>query len=282
MPETYRRNNANREFESILHGEYEYEYNPEAEWSDYWAKAKSYASPLFNWLSGFSSKPVTSASSTTYVPPARPVQTSTATQPVGISLPPMLQSILKAMARKNYVVYQEPYKLNIVGVRSKSTTPNSFDDTINVFYKDDAGNWIFKSYPATTDPGSSYLNTPLNQKGTAILKPGQYVNSHKIGLHRNQYTALVQQRPVTVMRDANRDNVLDFTSGKEDTGLFGINLHRASQTGTTKTVGKYSAGCQVFSNINDFNEFLQMCEKHRGKYGNNFTYTLLIENDLSG
>jgi len=53
MCETCRRNNINPEFESIFHGEYE--YNPEMEWSDYWAKAKSYANPLFNWLSGFSS-----------------------------------------------------------------------------------------------------------------------------------------------------------------------------------------------------------------------------------
>ena len=284
MCENCRKSNINPQYESVFHNEYAYEYSPETEWSDYYAKAKSYVSPFFNWISGFTSGSAPATSGGAYVQQNnRPAQTMTPSpQTAGVIINQLLQNILRVMARKNYIISQEPFKLNIVGIRSKNNTPNSFDDTINIFYKDNTGTWIFKSYPATTDPGSPYLNAPINIKGTAILKPGQYINSHKIGLHRNEYKALVQQRPVIVMRDANKNNVLDFTSGKEDTRLFGINIHRASQTGTSKTVGKYSAGCQVFSNINDFNEFLQMCEKHKGLHGNNFTYTLLIENDLNG
>jgi hypothetical protein len=189
----------------------------------------------------------------------------------------MLNELLNTLAQQGYRIGTQPFELNIVGIRSKSTIPNRFDDTINLFYKTSEGKWQFYSFAATTDPGTYWLKNPLSPQGTAILKQGQYINSHKIGLHRGKYLALVQQRPLTVIRDYDRDGVLDFTNGKEQTGLFGINIHHASVNGTTKTVDKYSAGCQVFANINDFNLFMQLAQWHKQLHGNNFTYTLLDE-----
>lgn len=189
----------------------------------------------------------------------------------------MIQAALKT---KSYTIYTRPYELNIVGIRADSTKANSFDDTINVFYKTNDNNWQFHRFPATTDPGTYWLENPMNPQGTAILKQGQYIGSHTIGMHRGKYLALVQQRPITVIRDYDRNAVLDFMNGKEDTGIFGVNIHHASQNGTTKTVDKYSAGCQVFANINDFTVFMQMAERHKGLYGNNFTYTLIDERAL--
>lgn len=210
---------------------------------------------------------------------------STPTSPVALPLVQgsgklTLQNILNAMNRKGYVVYQEPYRLNIVGVRVSNAVPDKFDDSINVFYKDSNGNWKFTSYIATTDPGKKYLNTPINPNGTAILKPGQYINSHKLGLHRGEYTALVQQGKLTVIRDTNKDSTLDFNSSKEETGYFGINVHHATDTGISQTVGGWSAGCQVFAGASDFAGFIALCKQHSSKYGNNFTYTLLLESDL--
>ena len=40
------------------------------------------------------------------------------------------------MRKNDYVIYDEPYKLNIVGVRNAQTQPNKFDDSIFVFFKD--------------------------------------------------------------------------------------------------------------------------------------------------
>ncbi len=120
----------------------------------------------------------------------------------------------------------------------------------------------------------------MSPQGTAILKHGQYMNSHKIGLHRGKYLALVQQRPLTVIRDYDRNAALDFMNGKEQTGIYGINIHHASVNGTTKSVNKYSAGCQVFANINDFNLFMQLAERHKQQYGNNFSYTLIDQRAL--
>jgi hypothetical protein len=115
----------------------------------------------------------------------------------------------------------------------------------------------------------------MQEQGTAILAEGQYKNAYAIGLHRGQYEALIQVKPITIMRDYDRNAVLDFNNGKKESGLYGINIHRANSTGTTKTVDKYSAGCQVFENASDFNVFLKLCEKHRSLYGNQFSYTLI-------
>jgi hypothetical protein len=57
--------------------------------------------------------------------------------------------------------------------------------------------------------------------------------------------------------------------------LYGIDIHRANKTGTTKTVDKNSAGCQVFESADDFDLFLKLCQKHKSLYGNRFTYSLI-------
>lgn len=188
-----------------------------------------------------------------------------------------IRGILHLLRSKGYRIFERPYELNIVGVRNHSTVPNKFDDKIYVVWKTDKGAWEGKSFNATTDPGTFWLNNPENPQGTAVLKEGQYIDSHQLGLHRNDYTALVQRKPVTVIRQYDRKAYLDFYNGKEETGVFGINIHRAGSIGTTKVVDKYSAGCQVFENADDFAQFIALAEKHKGLYGNSFTYTLVDE-----
>lgn len=188
-----------------------------------------------------------------------------------------IRAILRAMKVKGYHISERPYELNIVGIRNPSTIPNKFDDRILVFYKTDQGAWEGKSFNATTDPGTFWLNNPMEPQGTAVMKEGQYKDAYQIGLHQGKYTALVQRKPVSIVRNYQRNALLDFYNGKEDTGMFGINIHRANATGTTKVVDKYSAGCQVFENAEEFAKFLEMAEKHKNLYGNSFTYTLIDE-----
>lgn len=192
----------------------------------------------------------------------------------------MLEMIQATLLQKGFKTFSRPFELNIVGIRSNSTKPNSFDDTLNIYYKTSDGKWQFHQFAATTDPGTYWLMNPMNPQGTAIVKHGQYINSHRIGMHRGKYLALVQQRPLTIIRDYDRNATLDFMNGKEETGIFGINIHHASVNGTTRTVDKYSAGCQVFANINDFTLFMQLAERHKQLYGNEFTYTLIDERAL--
>jgi hypothetical protein len=188
----------------------------------------------------------------------------------------MLLTKLKGILRsKRYAFYTRPNELNIIGIRSKSTIPHRFDDEIHVFYNVAPLKWNYHIYKATTDPGTFWLRNPMQAQGTAILAQGQYKGAYKIGLHQGKYKALVEAKPITVIRDYDRNAVLDFKNGTPTKGMFGINIHRASLIGTTKQVDKYSAGCQVFANSNEFNEFMELCEKHSGLYGNSFTYTLI-------
>lgn len=187
----------------------------------------------------------------------------------------MLSRLKSIIAQNNYLLYTQPYELNIVGVRAPSVIPNRFDDEMHVFYKTGPISWDYHVFNITTDPGTYWLANPMMEQGTAILAQGQYKNAYTIGLHKGEYTALVQAAPVTVIRDYNRNAVLDFMNGTRHSGNFGINIHRASLNGITKYVDRYSAGCQVFENIADFNVFMGLCQQHRNRYGNKFTYTLI-------
>lgn len=193
----------------------------------------------------------------------------------------MLAAIINTLRFKTYETYSRPYELNIVGIRADSTVPNQFDDEIHIFFKNNSNQWIHYIFPATTDPGTYWLKNPMSPQGTAILMQGQYKDAYQVGLHRGKYYALVQKKPVTVLRDYDRNSVLDFWNGKKDTGMFGINIHRASENGTTKTVDNYSAGCQVFASVTDFTLFMQLCEKHQQLYGNSFSYTLIDKRAIS-
>lgn len=181
----------------------------------------------------------------------------------------------EALTQRGYKIGTRPFELNIIGIRANTAESNAFDDSIHVLFTDSTGKRVAYSWMATTDPGTHWLKAPLNDEGTAILKPGQYLHSHALGMHRGVYLALVQVNPVTVLRDNNRNNLLHFDAPKEETGLFGINIHRAQAVGTTKVIDSYSAGCQVFANAEDFGIFLQLAERHKALYGNSFTYTLL-------
>ena len=187
----------------------------------------------------------------------------------------MIARIKSILRHKGYELYSRPFELNIIGIRSKATRSNRFDDEIHLFYKDTTGKWMYNIYKATTDPGTYWLENPSQPQGTAIMAQGQYRNAYEIGLHNGQYKALLQKAPVNIIRDYDRNAILDFLNGKKEKGVFGINIHRAMQKGSTKSIDRFSAGCQVFENAEDFSEFMRLCERHRSLYGNSFTYGLI-------
>ena len=188
----------------------------------------------------------------------------------------MLSRIKSILRQRKYRLFIRPYELNIVGIRSKNSISNRFDDELHIFYKTTAGIWNYHIYKATTDPGTYWLNNPASPQGTAVLAQGQYADAYKIDLHQGKYLALCQRlKPVTIIRDYDRNDFADFMNGTKVSGMFGINIHRANSVGRTKNIDKYSSGCQVFENENDFEEFMQFCDRHQKLYKNVFTYTLL-------
>ncbi|MBP2831263.1 hypothetical protein J8281_03600 [Aquimarina sp. U1-2] len=188
----------------------------------------------------------------------------------------MLNKTINILRSKGYKLYDRPYELNIVAYRSRFVRSNRFDDEIHVFYKNELGKWIYHIFPATTDPGQYWLDNPMDPQGTSFLKKGQYQDAYEIGYHRGIYEALVQTKEVTVIRDYDRKGLFKwFESGIEDTGTFGINIHRARKTGNTKSVDHFSAGCLVFANAEDFELFMKLARSHQQRYGNRFTVTLV-------
>ena len=192
-----------------------------------------------------------------------------------------LQEIQMVLQQKGYLFFDDhlPFNLNIIGVRNSNTKANTFDDVLYLIYRDNDLELQCHVFPITTDPGTFYLKNPMNKKGTAILMAGQYIGSHRIGLHHNDYDALTQRTALPVWRDNNKDNQLDKNE-TTDIGFFGINIHRSNPNGISQLVNKWSAGCQVFQNINDFNLFINIAKKAKQLNGNSFTYTLLDEQDF--
>ena len=198
------------------------------------------------------------------------------------------EQIQLAVQELGYVWFNDDsnkdYDVNIVGVRNSETkdkVTNRFDDKLTISYKID-GEWQYHEFDCTTDPGTHWVENVMNDKGVAILKPGQYRGSHKLRLHLGKYLALGQKENVTVYRDNNRDDKYDLDESKTDTGVFGINIHRASKYEGKKStqVNRWSAGCQVIAANDDWHEFLDICQAAREVHGNSFSYTLIESKDI--
>lgn len=125
------------------------------------------------------------------------------------------------------------HKVIVVGIRgyysklgaSKKNERGIYDDALFIYTPT-----TFASFNANTDP--SYMRKKTaKKKGMATLKAGAWF-VHIFDKHKGQYLALCQRRGnVTVIRDGTPDT--------EDTGSFGINIHRGGYNGTS------SEGCQT-------------------------------------
>jgi len=189
--------------------------------------------------------------------------------------------IKMCLQKKNYKFFENGiYNLNIVGIRSLDRRADVFDDWLACLYKDESNTMRCHKWKITTDAGTYWMRNPMNSKGTALLVPNQYVNCYKIGLHKKQYPALVQYAPVAVYRDNNKDKIEDFDPRTIEWGDFAINIHRSNPTREGATIGKWSAGCQVFASPLDFAEFMKIVDKSSSAFGNSFTYTLLNSSDF--
>jgi len=223
-----------------------------------------------------------------------------------------IDNIIKYAKLKKYNIFEDNgnYNLNIWFIRNLYSEVGKFDDIQLVFWKH-KGIWNKQIYTCTTDPGKHYLLNPLTKYGTAIVRPGQYNGVFELGYHkgRKDHPALVQRSPITVIRDFNKDINLDFsydnyenlkvksrphsynkvidyqinnkTVFRTETGMMGINNHRAHKNIVSKIVGKYSAGCLVQNYFHKYyDEFIPTIEKAKSIWGNSFTATIVTEEDM--
>ena len=196
------------------------------------------------------------------------------------------EQIESAVKAKGYKWFENgDYNVNIVGIRNMETgdrVTNRFDDHLTISYKVD-GEWCYEIFNCTTDPGDDWMDKPMLEKGCAILVPGQYRGSHKLRLHQGKYLALGQKKPMKIYRDANLDGKYDLIEESVREELIGINIHRATSRagGKSSRVDKWSAGCQVIADNDDWHEFLDICQAAREIHGNSFSYTLLESKDIA-
>lgn len=181
--------------------------------------------------------------------------------------------VFEEMLKRNYVVFEQgDYNLNLIGLRKIPGQSNKFDDLYTISYKI-KGEWQFKVFPFTSDPGIYWLQNPSRSEGAAVLCPGQYRGCWHVGVHKGEYPALVQWKsPFKVWRDKDKDGKVEY-GGQIYTDSAGINNHHAGDLSVD--VNKWSAGCQVFANLKDWNEFWSLVTTAASVWGFSFTYTLL-------
>lgn len=193
------------------------------------------------------------------------------------------EQIETAVKSKGYVWFDDSknkgFDVNIVGVRNLATgdkVTNVFDDFITISYKEN-GEWKFYCWNATTDPGKKGVMEFHNKKGVARLVPAQYRKTWMVDKHQGKYEALCQRlADVSVWRDSDKD--LIFENMLTDTGMFGINIHKAGQDSTW--VENWSEGCLVFKRVKDFDLFMTIVKKAAKIHGNAFTLTLITSDDI--
>lgn len=184
--------------------------------------------------------------------------------------------------KHGYKWFTRAYDLNLIFIRHSETnqSKDAFDDTAMIAWVDDQGHKRVFAMPLTIDPGLYCLLNPGNPNGAPIICPGQYLGSHKLGLHKGA-KALVQVKPVMVYRDQNRDAIMDTASARTQIGVYGLNFHKAHPTGLVKTIGRYSEGCQVVRNPRDHDYVLHLVDLQVQWIGTSaMSYTVFTERQV--
>lgn len=185
--------------------------------------------------------------------------------------------IIKEYDIKGYRFFDEPYSMNIYGVRNKHNKPNVFNDILGVVYNN-GHTTINAQFPATLDPGTHWLINPMDRGGAAAIFPGQYPGVWQLGKFKGT-DALLQIKPIKVYRDNNRDAYFDYLIESFTEGNYGIFLHQHFQNReVAETIDLSSAGCVVPQTIRDWDYFFKLIKMQVlvGR-GNVYSFTLFEE-----
>jgi hypothetical protein len=138
------------------------------------------------------------------------------------------QQVEKILAAKGVDARKYPFRMLAIRGWDGKNDRGTYDDLLCCISPD-----TFETLPFNVDASSFRKGSGVGSgKGMASLKPGTWL--YQKGLHRG-YEAFRQYEKVTVIRDGLKGNY-------EDTGWFGINIHRGG-TNTTS-----SLGCQTTPN----------------------------------
>lgn len=176
--------------------------------------------------------------------------------PIAPSERPRLSSTELRERIASYGIDRNKHPLVVIGMRGyyKNTmgAPGVNDRGIydDAIFIDSAQATV--AFNGNTDPSSYRAGSGIGStKGMASLNPGAWF-VHRFDLHKGQYLALCQRAAkVTVTRDG--------TPPYQDTGLFGINIHRGGYKGTS------SEGCQTIHPA-QWNSFITLAVDQARRY----------------
>jgi len=196
-----------------------------------------------------------------------------------------LERFKAACNRLNYKLKSEG--ITTFGIRNSDMTTGLFNDFLGIYFIS-GGSELLIIDTGTVDPGTYYLNKPMNKDGTAVMVKGFWEGAYCKGKHKG-YDALVQCKAIDFYRitknQFKKDNegVLRGKWQIKVTGksiyrqIIGANQHRANPSVTSTDVGMWSAGCQVRNNPKEYNKFIETCYKSPQKY---FDYILFLESEV--
>lgn len=217
---------------------------------------------------------VVSASAST-PPPLEPLSSPTSN--------PKIDKMIKYMKSKGYIVYDSVGVLNILSMQSikkdSGDISNKFDDTLNLFFRNEKGNWDLFEYQITTMAGFVPKTTTLPLK-TVLLSLGQYIDQCKMNSNwgKEDYQSYLDIEKSTVHRN---DSVVRYNFHSPTEQIRGIKIHRSSEKGSAENVYNYSEGSQVFKSITQYNQFIDFCNiQVKLSSKNTFTYTLCRQSDF--
>lgn len=191
---------------------------------------------------------------------------------------PSIKIIIKALKFKNYQIFDsdnEPFFLNIIGIRNNKRKPNSYDDLIIVLWKNN-GRWTRRSYHVTTDSVLFFQGNPAYSPAKIILPEGQYLNCFKIGAYKD----IIDFN--TFMKDLKWGLCYRFISIKINDSFPKLDFKCIHVPHKDINISKLSGRCHIFSNIKEYKEFVELILKARKPFGNLFSYTLINSSDLLG
>ncbi len=197
------------------------------------------------------------------------------------------EQIVAVYKKKGYRIFTDVHDLNFVGVRANVLEADKLDDMFFLFYRDVNGYGRVFAMPGSTDPGLYYIKNPMDKAGCAMLCEGQYLGSHKLGLHKG-YTGLVQVKPMRYWRGVTLEqvgsmNLIRTDKAKLMSGITGANIHQMLPDGIARTVGKWSAMCQVIQYPEDAKHLWNMVRlQERFLKTTAVSLTILNETDFAG
>ena len=138
-------------------------------------------------------------------------------------------------------------------------------------------------YQITTVASLAYYGKkPMNPKGVGIKLPGDtlYVLQESILGGKTKYKMMVEAEKIKVGRyPIGVTKYETYKPAETYTESCGMQIHRSSTKGVGVCIGPWSAGCQVFSDYAEWQEFISKAEKETMN-SSKFLYGLIQLDDI--